>query len=212
MMGNLMLDWRSITGYLIMLSYSAMCLILYFRAHRHSLTSPAQGLAGSSVASVMLVYASQTGQAEAIARQTMRQLEAIGVATHLWRIDQPWLDAIPQAGYVLFIVSTYGDGAAPDHAIQFERGGPDKGPHSLLGRVRYGVLALGDRNFPQFCAFGRRLDAWLAASGAESIFPRIDVDRLDSQSLTAWQMKLKEIFAANAERKPGAASVAEFSE
>jgi sulfite reductase (NADPH) flavoprotein alpha-component len=56
-----------------------------------------------------------------------------------------------------------------------------------LAETSVGVLALGDRSYAQYCAFGRRLDEWLSACGAQALFPRIEVDAGDPQALTAWR-------------------------
>jgi sulfite reductase (NADPH) flavoprotein alpha-component len=46
-----------------------------------------------------------------------------------------------------------------------------------LPQLHYAVLALGDSAYAQFCGFGRALDQWLQAQGAQPLFPRIEVNR-----------------------------------
>lgn len=140
---------------------------------------------------VWVIYASQSGQAEEIARQTAAGLSSPGCHPRLCGIHESWQDEIAGARCVLFLVSTYGDGGAPDHATRFAREylGGEKLVPALRG-MHFGVLALGDSGYPDFCAFGRRLDAWLQACGAQREFPRIDVDRLDGEALHRWQQQL----------------------
>ncbi|RYF28960.1 MAG: oxidoreductase, partial [Comamonadaceae bacterium] len=85
----------------------------------------------------------------------------------------------------LFIASTYGEGDAPDGASVFA----DQMMASALAlpRLRYAVLALGDRQYDHFCGFGRALDAWLASTGAVALAPRIEVDNGDPAALAAWR-------------------------
>jgi sulfite reductase (NADPH) flavoprotein alpha-component len=49
------------------------------------------------------------------------------------------------------------------------------------------VLALGDRQYANFCRFGRQLDEWLHAAGATRDFERIEVDNTEPAQLAAWQ-------------------------
>lgn len=177
----IMEGWRLLAALAVLGLWCGSTLILYRRAHHH-----APGFTPCKAA-VPIVYASQSGQAEAIARHTARQLGAAGCATVVLRLDRNWLDAARSAGRALFIVSTYGDGVAPDHAAGFVRRTLEDARMPELGGLRYGLLALGDSGYAAFCAFGRRLDEWLAAAGAQAEFPRIEADRLAPAALQAWQ-------------------------
>ena len=59
-----------------------------------------------------------------------------------------------------------------------------------LSGLRYAVLALGDSEYAQFCGFGRALDEWLRAQGAQPLFDRVDVDNGDAAALRHWQHHL----------------------
>lgn len=151
--------------------------------------------AGSTVP-VLVVHASQTGFAEAIARQTADTLEAAGVAARLLPIsalDAPLLAAAERA---LFIVSTTGEGDAPDAAAGFARRVLSTDPD--LPRLRYGLLALGDRSYKRFCAFGMAVDGWLARQGAAPLFPSIEVHDGDAGALERWGAALARLGADGA--------------
>jgi sulfite reductase (NADPH) flavoprotein alpha-component len=62
-----------------------------------------------------------------------------------------------------------------------------------LDRLHYGLLALGDRTYRNFCGFGRRLDSWLQAQGARSLFERVEVNNADEAALREWQYHLSNI-------------------
>ncbi len=89
------------------------------------------------------------------------------------------------AGRALFVVSTTGEGDAPDTARRFIRDVMSGEP--ALHGLGYGVLALGDSSYAHFCAFGRTLDAWLARHGATPLFDRVEVDDGDPAALRHWQ-------------------------
>lgn len=170
--------WRLLAALGVFGLWCGGSLILYRRAHR-------AGTGGRpDLRPLPIVYASQSGQAEAIAQHTAALLDAGGTRTVVLRLDRDWLDTARRAGRALFIISTYGDGTAPDHASRFLRRTP-AAPPSLDG-LRYGLLALGDSGYADFCAFGRRVDAWLGAAGARAEFPRIEADRLAPPALQAW--------------------------
>ena len=139
----------------------------------------------------LVVHASQTGNAEYLARQTAATLTTGGLSARALCISD--LDAATLAGAtrVLFIASTYGEGDSPDTAARFA--GVTMGAGLDLAHLHYGVLALGDSSYAHYCGFGRALDAWLAARGATPLFARIDVDKGDPEAIGAWQHQLSHL-------------------
>jgi sulfite reductase (NADPH) flavoprotein alpha-component len=135
-----------------------------------------------------VVYASQTGFAEQLARQTAQSVRLAGLSAPVDGIDRLSLDDLRQAGRVLFGVSTTGDGEPPDMALGFSRE-LMRQPASLAG-LHYGLLALGDSDYEDFCGFGRQLQRWLQASGAQALFDPVEVDSEDDASLRRWQHHL----------------------
>jgi len=134
------------------------------------------------------VYASQTGFAEQLARQTSQSLQLAGLPSRVVGIGDLALDDLRRADRVLFVVSTTGDGEPPDMAQAFSRQRMQQ-PASLVG-LQYGLLALGDSDYEDFCGFGRQLQRWLQASGAHALFDPVEVDSEDAASLRHWQYRL----------------------
>jgi sulfite reductase (NADPH) flavoprotein alpha-component len=168
------------------LAYGALCASIWRRERRRARAraADAASLAGSG-APVLVLHASQTGQAEAIAWQTARWLHAAGTAVQVKSLNEIDLATLQAAGRALFVASTYGEGDAPDGASAFvER---VMGARAPLSGLRYALLALGDRQYAHFCGFGRRLDAWLRDSGAVPAHERIDVDNGDDAALGRWR-------------------------
>lgn len=172
---------------LLVLAYVAMCLAIWWRQRRRHAAAAraATALAGDGVQSPMLVvFATQTGQAEAIAWQTGRALHAKGTPVRMLSLNDVDAATLRVAQRALFVVSTYGEGDAPDGASLFtERW---MGAAETLPTLRYALLALGDRQYDRFCGFGRALDAWLQSTGAVPIAPRIEVDNGDPAALADW--------------------------
>ena len=141
----------------------------------------------------LIAWASQTGFARQLAEASAEALRANGHAACCLPLER--IDATTLAGarHALFIVSTTGEGDAPDHALAFLHG-PMAGSLSLP-QLHHAVLALGDRDYAQFCAFGHRLDAWLASCGATALFERIDVDNAAPAAIERWQRQLERLGA-----------------
>jgi sulfite reductase (NADPH) flavoprotein alpha-component len=144
---------------------------------------------------VRVIYASQTGFAEQLARQTLQSLQVAGMPARLDGIDGITADDLRSAGRVLFVASTTGEGEPPDMALAFSRLVMQQ-PASLAG-LRYGLLALGDSDYEDFCGFGRQLQRWLQASGAQSLFDPVEVDSEDEASLRHWQHHLAMLTGAS---------------
>lgn len=187
--------WRWIAASGMLAGYAAFCWRQFRQSRRGAATVVARDVTAGSI---LIVYASQTGQAEALARQTAQALSATGRPVHLRRIEEDWQAEAQTAHCVLFVVSTYGEGSAPDHALRFAHASMGENISASLRGMRYGVLALGDRSYPAFCAFGRQLDAWLQASGASPEFERVEADRLDAGALQVWQQRLTALGAHDA--------------
>jgi len=184
--------WRMLAAAGTVLSYGAMCAAIALRerrrhaAHRRAAAGLARPQADDHQPPTLVVFATQTGQAEAIAWRTAESLHARGAAVRVLSLNE--LDAHTLAGarQACFIASTYGEGDAPDGASVFAerffgRPAPD------LSALRFAVLALGDRQYTAFCGFGRALDGWLAESGATREFACIEVDNGDPAALARWQ-------------------------
>ncbi|MCF8994928.1 flavodoxin, partial [Pseudomonas carnis] len=145
----------------------------------------------SDAAAWLIGFASQSGFAEQLAWQTAGQLQAAGLAVKVQPLGSVSRDDLSQSQNALFVVSTFGDGEAPDSARGFER--------SVLGQalplkgLNYSVLALGDRQYEHFCGFARRLHFWLTNQGGTPLFAPVEVDSGDTLALQTWQQQLGQL-------------------
>jgi len=135
---------------------------------------PAEVAAHAKLA-LHIVYASQTGTAEGLARKLAKEAKGKGFDAKAQDLGTLTLGALAGLRHVVIIASTQGEGDAPDSvgafmlALEAAQGTP-------LAGLQYAVLALGDRTYAKFCAFGAMLDERLAAFGATRLVARIDAD------------------------------------
>ena len=139
-------------------------------------------------------FASQSGFAEQLAWQTAAQLQAAGLAVQVRALGTLKEEDLRQARRAVFVVSTFGDGEAPDSARGFERN--VLGKVLALNHLNYALLALGDRQYPHFCGFARRLQGWLGERGASCAFSPVEVDSADPAALQQWQQALTRLTGA----------------
>lgn len=142
---------------------------------------------------VWVIHASETGVAEDLADETCRRLKKMGIDTRLLSLEAMDLQRLQSCEHTLFLVSTTGDGEPPCAADAFaDRCMRSAAPLSML---QFAVLALGDRRYDAFCAFGRQLHDWLRSSGAQPIFDRLDVDDEDPAAISEWHERLTSLAA-----------------
>lgn len=149
------------------------------------LSRAAAGSPATTHRSVHVLWASQTGNAEAVAERVGERLTAAGIRAVRRSMDAPHLDALQPGTDVLVVTSTYGSGEAPDNGIAFWEA--VRGPSApQLDDVRFAVLALGDSSYAAFCGHGRRLDERLRALGGEQLLPRVDCEPDHDAGVARW--------------------------
>nr|WP_218626396.1 sulfite reductase flavoprotein subunit alpha [Pseudomonas sp. dw_358] len=182
---------------------AALCMPLFFvtgwllyldrRRKKRQVREARSALAGNTEngPSWLIGFASQSGLAEQLAWQSAGQLQAAGLAVQVRPLASLTQSDLGRAHKALFVVSTFGDGQAPDSARGFER--KVLGQAGSLEHLEYALLSLGDRQYAQFCAFGQRLHQWLVARGARSAFAPVEVDSGDPRHLQDWQRQLGQL-------------------
>src|SRR5690606_29100144 len=100
----------------------------------------------------LVVHASQFGQAEELAQRTAESLQHAGRQVGLIALEQLDDVLLLNARRILFVASTTGEGDAPDPAVAFVDRYMARTDISLE-HLGYAVLALGDSDYRQFCAF-----------------------------------------------------------
>jgi sulfite reductase (NADPH) flavoprotein alpha-component len=174
----------------VALWFASIGAVAWSRARaRRAAAAKAAALASTGTADALLVaFASQTGLAEELAWMTAKSLSDAGTPARVAPLGDLGPAELKAAGRVLIVAATTGEGDPPDGVSRFVRQ-VMAAPADLTG-LSYGLLALGDRTYNEFCGFARALDGWLKRSGAEALFDRVEVDDGDAGAIRHWQHQL----------------------
>lgn len=154
--------------------------------------SPSSAVATQKAAlKIPVLYATQSGTGEGLARKVAKELKAKGHSAELAALESFAPEKLAQQEHVILIASTYGEGDPPDAvqgwAAQLQAEGAPR-----MDKLSYTVLSLGDKHYEHFCKFGIDLDFRLESLGAKRMYERVDCDVEFEAEFQAWKMGVLE--------------------
>ncbi len=148
---------------------------LFSRAPLVMPPSAQEAAASQPLQSLTILFGSQTGNAEVLAKRAAKAAGQRGFVPTVCDLAQYDCHRLTQEQNVLLITSTYGDGEPPDSARNFWKFVHD-GAAPALPHLRFSVCALGDTNYQKFCQCGKDFDRRFGELNALRVFPRSDCD------------------------------------
>lgn len=122
-----------------------------------------------------VVYASESGNCEALANDFAKAARKNGMKPTVIDMADLTPADLTTAKKLVVIAATWGEGEPPARAVRAYGELMGDGAPRLDG-VEFGVLALGDTAYVEFCAIGKAIDARLEALGGKRAVPRVDCD------------------------------------
>ncbi|NWR61035.1 MTRR reductase, partial [Bucorvus abyssinicus] len=120
----------------------------------------------------LLLYATQKGQAKAIAEEIWHQAGAHGLEADMHCMSEmDKYDLETEKDPVVIVISTTGTGDPPDTARKFVKKIQDTTlPLDHFAHLQYGLLGLGDSEYTFFCNGGKTVDRRLQELGAQHFY------------------------------------------
>ncbi|KFR00195.1 Methionine synthase reductase, partial [Opisthocomus hoazin] len=157
----------------------------------------------------LLLYATQKGQAKAIAEEIRQQAGAHGLEADMHCISEmDKYNLETEKDPVVIVISTTGTGDPPDTARKFVKKIQDTTlPPDHFAHLQYGLLGLGDSEYTFFCNGGKTVDQRLQELGAQHFYDTgladdcVGLELVVDPWIDGLWLALKEVFLLQREKE-----------
>ena len=133
-----------------------------------------------------IIYATQTGNAETVAKELQSLAKDRGFLVSLNEMNYHNIDTFKQLRNIAIITSTYGDGEVPEMGIDFWNELKDY--NIKISSLHYGLIALGDKSHEIFCGAGRAISKKLEELDCKKVIENLECDG-DTEGTFEWSIK-----------------------
>ncbi|MEM7519663.1 MAG: flavodoxin domain-containing protein [Pseudomonadota bacterium] len=150
------------------------------------------------LAPMNVLYGSQSGNCEVLSKDLRKFAGAQGFNAKVQALDDITPADMAEMGHVTLVVSTFGEGEAPDNAAKFYATLMAEECAPLPASLHYAVCGLGDTSYADFNKCASDIDARMAELGATRVTDAVlcDVDFDDDYAVWKSAVFASEPFAA----------------
>ncbi|AZB16924.1 sulfite reductase [Chryseobacterium indologenes] len=132
--------------------------------------------ASNAVKKITLAYGTETGNSKKLATSLATIIKKKGIQVKLSDLSQYKPKDLAKEEFFFVVISTQGEGEPPALAKKFYDYIHEN--EINLTHLKFGILALGDSSYPQFCKTGEEVDYRFEILGAQRIIPlkKCDID------------------------------------
>ena len=131
-----------------------------------------------------VLYGTESGNSEELADRAVKDAKKKGFKAVMKNMADLSPKDLEKETNLLLIVSTWGDGEAPETAVSFHKEFMET--DLKLGGMKFSVCALGDTSYEKFCEIGKQFDARFEKLGGQRVFDRVDCDVDYEEAFTEW--------------------------
>lgn len=146
---------------------------------------PAAQPAAEITPAMTILYATQSGNARAVAEALAESASDQGFSPQLISVDRYRPRDLVKERLLVVVICTQGEGEPPESARELFKYLNGRKPPEL-GHLQYAIFGLGDSSYQHFCQAAKDLDELLKACGAHSLVDRVDADVDFQQHTAAW--------------------------
>ena len=132
-----------------------------------------------------ILYGSESGNCESLAMKAKKLAAKLNYDARIVDMGEADMSVLAKSKNLMVFISTWGEGDPPQRAVDFYTSLMSENAPRLDG-VRFGVLALGDTAYVNFCQTGRLVDERLAVLGAVRVAGRVDLDLDFAKAAANW--------------------------
>ena len=146
--------------------------------------APSAASAPVAAGKLTVLYGTESGNSEQLADRAVKEAKKRGFKAVMKNMSDISPADLAKTDNLLVIVSTWGDGEAPETAISFHKAFMEQ--DVKLDGVKFSVCSLGDTSYEKFCEIGKQFDSRLENLGATRVAPRADCDVDYEDTYTEW--------------------------
>lgn len=155
----------------------------------HVETAAVEVATSAAVANLTILYGTETGNARELANKLKEKASFKNISVNLLSMYDYDPRKLKDEENVAILVSTHGEGEPPDMAEDFHKFVTGK-RLPKLEKVRFSVLALGDKSYRNFCQTGEDIFNAIKKSGAYPVAPLAKCDLNYEVTAEVWMNNL----------------------